>query len=362
MPGDLLVELVSRYSPSTQEGDAVACLVDWMSAHGFRASSDEVGNACGSRGTDDAPKTLMLLGHIDTFPGQIPARLEDGVLYGRGSVDAKGSLCAFAEATARAAIPEGWRVVVVGAVEEEAATSKGAAYVAEQFDPALCVIGEPSGVSRITLGYKGRLLVDYRLTRPTAHTARPEPTVGALGVAFWNQIEAWAAVKNEGIDSPFDRVMPSLRSITTQSDSFCDTLTMTVGFRLPISVTPEEALTAAQGFAEADADVIGCGMERAYMGERNTPLVRGLLAAIRASGLQPGFVLKTGTSDMNVVGRRWSCPIVAYGPGDSNLDHTPDECLSLAEYGQAVELLTHFIENLPVQKRESSESASGVLA
>ena len=27
------------------------------------------------------------------------------------------------------------------------------------------------------------------------------------------------------------------------------------------------------------------------------------------------FVLKTGTSDMNVVARRWRCPILAYGPG-----------------------------------------------
>jgi LysW-gamma-L-lysine carboxypeptidase len=52
-----------------------------------------------------------------------------------------------------------------------------------------------------------------------------------------------------------------------------------------------------------------------------------------------GFVLKTGTSDMNVVGPAWQCPIVAYGPGDSALDHTPNEHLPLDEYWKAVKVI-----------------------
>ena len=347
MQAELLIELVRRYSPSMHECEAVTYLVDWMAARGFHAYVDEAGSACGIRGAVDAPNTLMLLGHIDTFPGEIPARVEDGVLYGRGSVDAKGSLCAFAEAAAGAAIPEGWRVVVVGAVEEEAATSRGARYIAEHFDPTMCIIGEPSGVSRVTLGYKGRLLVDYRLTRPVAHTARPEPTVGALGASFWRRVEAWAETKNVGIEGQFDRIMSSLRAINTQSDSFCDTVTMTVGFRLPPSISPEETLTAVQSLAEPDAEVSGYGLEHAYKGERSNGLVRGMLGAMRTHGIQPGFVLKTGTSDMNVVGRVWQCPLIAYGPGDSNLDHTPNEHLPLTEYGQAIAVLRHFLEHLP---------------
>src|SRR5512133_3632518 len=115
---DLLIDLVRQYSPSEQETPAVRCLVDWMQGQGFHAWVDEVGNACGQRGPDDAPHTLLLLGHIDTVPGEIPVRVEDGILYGRGSVDAKGPLCAFAEAAAQATLPEGWRVIVIGAVEE----------------------------------------------------------------------------------------------------------------------------------------------------------------------------------------------------------------------------------------------------
>jgi LysW-gamma-L-lysine carboxypeptidase len=355
---ELLIELVRRYSPSTQEASAVEYLVEWMRAHDFEAHVDEVGNAVGIRGRGDAPNSLVLLGQIDTVPGEISVRIEPlpptsspytenggrGYLIGRGSVDAKGSLSAFAEAAAQARIPTDWRVVVVGAVEEETATSKGAHYIKDRFNPQICIIGEPSGAERITLGYKGRLLVDYVLTRPVAHTARPEPSVGALGAAFWQRILGWSEEQNEGIPRYFDQVMPGLRSINTNTDHFQETLRMTVGFRLPPRLSPEDVFEAISAFAESDGELRSYSMERAYHGDRNNALVRGMLAAIRAQGRQPGFVLKTGTSDMNVVGAKWTCPIIAYGPGDSDLDHTPHEYLSLDEYHLAVDTLRHYIE------------------
>src|SRR5258706_13914959 len=73
---DLLLELVKRYSPSTLEAPAVQYLVRWMSERGFEAYTDSVGNAFGIRGATNAPHTLILLGHIDTFPGEISVRVE----------------------------------------------------------------------------------------------------------------------------------------------------------------------------------------------------------------------------------------------------------------------------------------------
>ena len=49
---------------------------------------------------------------------------------------------------------------------------------------------------------------------------------------------------------------------------------------------------------------------------------------------------------MNVVGPAWGCPILAYGPGDSSLDHTPNEHISLDEYWQAVLVLEQVLRNL----------------
>lgn len=342
----LLTELVRRYSPSMQERAAVEYLTAWMGYHGFRAWIDEAGNACGVRGSSDAPNMLLLLGHIDTYPGDLPVRVEDGVLYGRGSVDAKGSLCAFAEAAAAAVIPQGWQVMVVGAVEEEAATSKGAHHIRATLpQPQMCIIGEPSGAGRITLGYKGRLVLDYRVTQTMAHTARDEPSAGARGAAFWQSVVAWAAAYNESKTRAFDRVLTHLRAINTSTDHLSEMCDVAVGLRLPPVLPPEDALTQVQALADG-GELRAYGMERAYVGDKNNALVRGLLAAIRAERMQPNFVLKTGTSDMNVVGSAWSCPIVAYGPGDSSLDHTPDEHLSLAEYEKSVAVVRRVIEGL----------------
>lgn len=72
-------------------------------------------------------------------------------------------------------------------------------------------------------------------------------------------------------------------------------------------------------------------------------MVRAFLQAIREQGADPAFKVKSGTSDMNVVGPAWNCPIVAYGPGDSSLDHTPNEHLDLAEYHQAIATLARVL-------------------
>jgi LysW-gamma-L-lysine carboxypeptidase len=344
---ELLIDLVRCYSPSYHEAAAVDVLVRWLRAHGFRAGVDAAGSAVGERGPHDAPHTLMLLGHIDTFPGELPVEVRDGVLYGRGSVDAKGPLCAFAEAAAAAALPPGWRVIVAGAVEEEAATGAGARLLRETVTPDLCLIGEPSGSTRLTLGYKGRLIAHYNLRRPSAHTARPEPSAAALGAAFWARVEAWATAQSAGHAAAFDQVWAHLRAINSESDALSDTVDLSISLRLPPALPPEAAREAVLQCADADAALLFTGAERAVQADRHSPLVRAMLGAVRAvTGERPGFVLKTGTSDWNAVAERWTCPILAYGPGDSALDHTPEEHLPLSEYATAVAVLTHFIEHL----------------
>jgi len=86
--------------------------------------------------------------------------------------------------------------------------------------------------------------------------------------------------------------------------------------------------------------------ESPFRAEKNTPLVRALLRAIRAEGGRPRFKLKTGTSDMNIVGPAWGCPIVAYGPGDAALDHTPNEHIEIEEFRRGVGVLARALETL----------------
>ena len=123
-----LIGLVSQYSPSGHERGAVEWLVTRMKSLGYDdAFIDEAGNAVGVMGK--GPKQVVLLGHIDTVPGEIRVE-QDGIsLYGRGSVDAKGPLACFVDAVAQVGALDEWQFVVIGAVEEER-DSQGARFVA----------------------------------------------------------------------------------------------------------------------------------------------------------------------------------------------------------------------------------------
>jgi LysW-gamma-L-lysine carboxypeptidase len=350
-PVALLQGALEIESLSGQEEALAAYLVDAMRRRGYNlAFVDEVGNAVGEVGTPDAEHVIVLLGHMDTVPGHIPVRIEGDRLYGRGSVDAKGPLCAFIEAAARVHLPPGWKIVVVGAVEEEAATSKGARHVIPRYRPDACVIGEPSAWDRVTLGYKGRLLADFIARRPTGHTAGPLESVCEAAVAWWLRICQFAEEFNRGRETVFDRLLPSLRDVCSSSDGLYDRVDATVGLRLPLDLSREhleQAIRAATPMApELEVTLMFRGYEPAYRASKNTSLVRAFLAAIRDQGGQPAFKVKTGTSDMNVVGPAWQCPILAYGPGDSDLDHTPEEHIEISEYLRAIQVLTNALGRL----------------
>ena len=340
---ELLRDLVAIASPSRQESEAAAFLVQWMRAAGYdEAFVDEAGNAVGlvGRGKTD----IVLLGHIDTFAGFPPVEVKERTLYGRGSVDAKGPLSAFAVAAGRAKISEHSRVIVVGAVEEEAATSKGARHVLTKYQPAYCVIGEPSNWDRITLGYKGRLLVEWRWEGGLAHSAGEAPSPAERAVDYWLRLKSRAAEHNPGIDSIFARLDVSLRDLRTYQDDVNGVAEMTIGFRLPPGVDPSAATRMLEPVD--GATICTRGAELAFTADKNSALSRVFRRAIRASGGSPRFVYKTGTSDMNIAGPGWGCPIVAYGPGDSALDHRPDEHINLDEYLLAIDVLTAVLESL----------------
>ena len=98
--------------------------------------------------------------------------------------------------------------------------------------------------------------------------------------------------------------------------------------------------------SEEDVEISFSGEEAAFQTNRTIPLARAFNAALWATGVQPTFKYKTGTSDMNVVAPNWGSNIVAYGPGDSSLDHTPNEHIRIAEYNHAIDVLTKVLKTL----------------
>ena len=346
----LLEAVVRTPSVSGEEGAVARLMVAALGPYVDRAWVDEAGNARAVAGT--GARSLLFLGHLDTVPGVVPVRVEDEVLYGRGSVDAKGSAVAAAVALARApaSVRAAWTLAWAGAVEEEVASSRGARHLlATAPCPDLLIVGEPSGADAVTLGYKGRLRVRLEARRALAHSARDEATAAEVLVEGWTRIRAWTEAANAAAPEtgPFGRLQVALLALASDGDGLVERATAEIGFRLPLAWPPDRlrdeltALALGEGVSvRTDAG------EVPVRGDRDGTLARAFRVAIRSAGLRPGTKVKTGTSDWNVVAPAWNVDAVAYGPGDAALDHTPNEHLPLIEFDRAVQVLEAVLARL----------------
>ena len=331
---DLLCELVAIPSVSGEEAECAAALASYLEERGREAFVDEVGNVRAPG--DDA---VLLTSHVDTVPGDIPVRVEDGVLWGRGSVDAKGPLCAMAAA----AVETG--ASFVGVVGEERG-SRGARHLIEDREaPDALVNGEPSGWDAVTLGYRGMLAGTFLATSESGHTSRPEPNAIEDAISWWTRVEA--ALSADEWTPVFERVTPKPVGVAggTSDDGLSVEVSLDCQFRIPPDMTPDGVREVANGELDEGTvhwrDAIPPTMQ-----SPRTPVARAFRAAIRELGGEPRQLRKTGTSDMNIFTGAWDCPMATYGPGDSALDHTPDEHLSLAEFDRAVAVLERVTERL----------------
>ena len=353
---DTLIGLVEHYSPSGQERGAVEWLVERMKSLSFDdAFIDGAGNAVGVMG--NGPRQVVLLGHIDTVPGEIPVRRDaippHEMLYGRGSADAKGPLACFVDAVVQVGEVDGWQFVVIGAVEEER-DSDGARFVVDQYQPDFAIIGEPNNWDRVALGYKGSAWANVTIKREQSHTASGEQTAAEAAVEAWLAIKAHTDVFNAEKPRAFDKLLPTLRGMESGQDGFEQWAQLNIGCRLPVDVSPDdwyEKMTELISDSHLEGDChfavnrVGYPVP-AWECEKNSRLVRAFLNGIRSQGGTPRFVYKTGTADLNVVAPVWGCPSVVYGPGDSSLDHTPNEHISLEEYEKAVNTLVGTLQKL----------------
>jgi len=338
---ELLIDLVSTPSPSGDEAEAADRLVRFFESHDREVWLDDVGNV-----RAPADDSLLLTSHIDTVPGEIPVRVEpaeadedpdtaapgEDVLWGRGSVDATGPLAAMAVA----AVETG--VSFVGVVGEET-SSRGAHHLIHDREaPGAVVNGEPSGVDGITLGYRGFLSGTYVATSESGHTSRPEPNAIQQAISWWSAVEE--TFDHDDYEPVFEQVTAKPVSLDggTTDDGLSVEATLQAQLRVPPSCTIEHVRETAEAALEVGTVSWKEPIPPVMESPRN-PVARAFRVAIRQADLEPRLLRKTGTSDMNIFASAWDCPMVTYGPGNSDLDHAPDERLSLEDYDRSIQVL-----------------------
>ncbi|OYR49029.1 acetyl-lysine deacetylase [Halorubrum sp. Ea1] len=345
----LLYDMVSIPSPSGEEERAAERLVDFFEANGRDAWVDDGGNVRAP--ADDA---VLLTSHVDTVPGDIPVEVRaappegelpepsdvrvgkpgEPVLWGRGAVDATGPLVSMAVAAVKTGVS------FAGVVREEV-DSGGARHLIDDRDaPEAVINGEPSGWAGITLGYRGLLEGTYVNTSESGHSSRPEPNAIQHAIDWWHGVEE-AFTPEDPETAVFDQVTTKPISIDggLSDDGLAVETTMDVQLRVPPSRPVDEIHELAEAELSTGSVHWGDPMPPVMESPR-TGLARAFRVAIRGAGGDVRLLRKTGTSDMNLFAAAWDCPMVTYGPGNSDLDHAPDERLPLSELDRAVTVLT----------------------
>lgn len=191
---ELLEKLVGfdTQNPPGRELEAAQFIRAELQAMGCRAETADVmpgrTNVVGIFDNGPGP-TFAFNTHIDVVPAgegwtSDPFRLreEGGLLYGRGSCDAKGPMTAMLEAMRLLiAAKDGWSGTLMGIfVADEEASSQGAkAYVKTAPDIQYCMVGEPTSCATVT-AHKGSLRPVVRILGKAAHSGMPDLGVNAI--------------------------------------------------------------------------------------------------------------------------------------------------------------------------------------
>ncbi len=346
----LLTNLLGIYSPSGKEEIVSDFLVKEMKKAGFRVKKDGIGNVIGEIGY--GKPTILFCGHMDTVAGHLPLRVEKGKIFARGAVDAKGSLAAMITAAAGFASNQNFQAkIVVASVVEEEATSRGIKHlIKDGISADYAIFGEPSGVGKITIGYKGNIHVKVICKTKTGHSSTPWLYENAIEKAY----ELWQNIKKsfppvETQKSPFHAVTTCLTKISGGKAN--SVIPFESEIHLDVRVPPN--FTSTQVFKEikrvieeyqvenpkVEVQVTLQDSNEPFEVDKTSPLVKAVASSIRNVLKKPAVLLrKTGTGDMNILGRALNVPIVTYGPGDSHLDHTIDEHILISDYLASIQI------------------------
>jgi len=356
-----LTKLLEIYSPSGREQEAGAFLADEMKKLNFNVEVDAAGNVIGEVG--HGKPVILLCGHMDTVPGHISVKKVNGKLYGRGAVDAKSPLASMILSAHLVGEKISKGKILVACVVEEESSGKGIKHLIKKGVPAdYAIFGEPSGTDNIIIGYKGSLKIKLTCKTLTGHSAAPWFFENAIEKTF----DLWKIIKE--IEFKNNRVESRFYSVTTcliylKGGGFSSNVPSKCEALVDVRIPPQ--LTCIQVYNEINKRVMQYQKENPcvdvevkmvdsiepFETDKDNALIRAFSAAIRkVRGKTPMLLKKTGTSDMNLLGRSLRIPTIAYGPGNSLLDHSPNEHICIQDYLSSIQVFEEALKKL-LEKR-----------
>ena len=367
---ELIAELVRRESenPPGNERACAEYIHEWFDHHGIEstlvAEPDETRPQVGARVGDGSP-ALVLNGHVDVVPaGDVDAWtndpyepvIEDGRLYGRGSVDMKAGL-ALAMLTALEFAPdlesgelEG-SIVVHAAMGEETGDPGTKTLLESGFGGDYGIVLEPTEF-RVATSEKGMAWYDLVVPGEPAHASRPDQGRNAIEDAriVLDRLEAYDREVRERVDDLCGQAYATVTQVAAGGGSNKAVLPEEALVTLDRRILPDETIEDVDAEIEALVEVLreeGIDLEWNRSGTYtsaaipvDSPLaetVREHVAAVTDASTEP-WGIRASTDVRNFV-NDVGIEAITWGPGSLDQAHTIDEYVDLADVEAGREVL-----------------------
>ena len=344
-------------------------------------------NVVGTRAGLSAHPTVHLNGHFDVVPAgegwsidPFAGIVKDGKIYGRGSCDMKAGIAAAAfaaEAIRRAGVAVPGTIEVSGTVDEESGGFAGVAWLAEHGRLSAsrtdyCIIPEPLNVDRVCVGHRGVYWFEVAARGHIAHGSMP--FLGASAIEGMGQL--LQVIREELLPALASRrtavpVVPDgARQATLNINGIVGGQPVD-GIQTPCVADVcravfdrrflfEEGFEATRREVEELVARVGRRIPRVGFALRDlmvvhptrTPDDSPVIAAIesgvaRVLGRPATRVASPGTYDHKHVARIAGVPhCVAYGPGELEQAHQPDEFCRVDDLTNSTKVLALAILDL----------------
>lgn len=370
---NFLRDLARIPSLSTQEEEVALRLAEEMRRVGFQdVYTDQMGSVVGRIGSGPGP-ILLYDGHMDVVDVGDPeawqrdpfgAEIEDGVMFGRGTVDMKGAIAAMvygAKALIEADSPLAGSLYVVGVVQEEPSEGLAMRVLVEEggLRPDFVVLGEPTNLE-VSRGQRGRIEMQVTLRGRSCHASAPEQGENALHAAarviFGVELLA-PSLLSDPVLGQGTIAVTNLETVACSRNAIPDCCYLIIDRRLTLGETEARALNEIQQIINREgvkAEVtVGEYEVTSYTGyrcryrefypawvmEEDHPLVRAALrASERAIGRRPRLTTWAFSTDGVYTLGQASIPTIGFGPGEERFAHTAEEQIRLADVFKAAKV------------------------
>jgi succinyl-diaminopimelate desuccinylase len=368
---ELTRDLIRRPSVTPADAGAMDIVEQTLSSLGFvcrRMKFGEIENLYARHGT--ARPNLCFAGHTDVVPvgdanawtkDAFAAEVVDGVLIGRGSVDMKSAIAAFAaaasEAIAAGQITGSISFLITG--DEEGIATHGTKLVVEALAAEgevidHCVVGEPSSAETfgdmVKVGRRGSINAEILVEGIQGHVAYPHRAANPVPVLM----KLLTALQDRKLDEGYAEFQPSNLEVTMieAPNSATNVIPGMARARLNIRFNPNhtgqqladwfdlEVWRASVGFAGKITMTPQISGE-AFLTERGpfTDLVAAAVADV--TGATPELSTSGGTSDARFI--RALCPVIEVGLVGKTM-HQVDERAPVEEIRTLQKVYARIIE------------------